>query len=213
MRIRCLTPISDKIFSLLYSLPFLAIFVWHCLMLLLALYEALNFRFWQAVQVLSYNTNNPLTVFMFVFALLLFWLLPYLAIQSILGVTELKITHELLIFSYKFLRISDEVRISAEDIKHFNLFFCSDGEAGDAWVLEVVANQRRPGRAQPIPARVSAEWEAVDMATRINHETLGLYCHINRRSVEWLGRLLADFYRVNLRATSQPDNTVAGRQY
>lgn len=187
-------------------------FVWHCLMLLLALYEALNFRFWQAVQVLSYNTNNPLTVFMFVFAFL-FGLVPYLAIGSILEVKELKITHELLVFSYKFLRTSDEIRILSEDIKHFNLFFCSDSEAEDAWVLEVVTNQRRPGRAQPIPARVSAEWEAVDMATRINHETLGLYCHINRRSVEWLGRLLADFYRVNLRATSQPENTVAGRQH
>lgn len=212
LRIRYFNPILNKICFLLFILPFLVLFAGHCLILLLGLYEAFNLRFWQVVQILSYNTNNPSYVLLFVFSFLLLGFASYAGLWSLLGVTELQAAHESLTISYRLLGMSREIHISTEDIQFFNQFLIRHG-AGDSWELEVVTNQRRFDRAESFPAWVPAKWISADMVTRMNYKTVSLCARPHPNPTEWLGRLLADFYRVNLKLASESNNPVARRPY
>lgn len=212
LRIRYFSRILHKTFFLLFFLPFFVLFTGHCLMLLLGLYEVLNLRFWQAVQVLAYNTNNPWSVLMFVFSFLLLGVVSWTGLWLLLGITELQAVRESLTIIYRLLGLSRKIPVSTDDIQYFNQFLNRNDE-GDSWDLEIVTNQRRSDRIQSFPAWVPAKWVSVDMVTRINYKTVHLYAHTNPNPTAWLGRLLADFYRVEFQSTSQSSNSVTHRPY
>lgn len=212
LRIRYFSRISHKICFLLFFLPFFALFTGHCLILLFGLHEVLNLRFWQAVQVLNYNTNNPWSVLTFVFSFLLLGVASCTGLWLLLGVTELQAVRESLTIIYRLLGMSREIPISTDDIQYFNQFLNRNSE-GDSWDLEVVTNQRRSDRIQSFPAWIPAKWVSADMVTRMNYKTVHLYAHTSPNPTEWLGSLLADFYKVEFQATSQSNNPVAHRPY
>ena len=203
LRIRYVSRIFHRIFFLFFFLPFFGLFIGHCLVLFWGLYEVLNLRLWQAVQVLAYGTNNSWFLLIFVVIFSLLGVASYAGLWSLLGIIELHAIGECLTIIYRLLGMSREISISTDNIQCFHQFFGRDSESGNLWNLEVVTNQRRSDRIQSFPAWIPAKWISADMVTRLNYKTVNLYAHINPDPTEWLGRLLADFYRVEFQSTSQ----------
>lgn len=208
LRIRYSDPIWLKILVLLCFWPIWILFAGHCWILFVGLHELLNLRFWQAIQIFSYNTNNLWNVLFFAFTFFLLGVASKVLLWVQLGITELYATRESLtiIGRWRLLGISHETSVLANDIRYFNQFLNRSGE-GDSWELEVVRNQRLSDKDGSSPSWFAAERVSADMVTRINYKTVVLYSHGSPNPSYWLGRVLADFYQVEFRSTTGSNGT------
>lgn len=205
LRIRYLYSKWLRILLLLFLSPFLLLFTGHCLTLFLGLHEILNFRFWQAIQVLSYNGDNVWSVLLFFFTFFLLGTAACLWLWLLLGITELHATRESLtiIHRWRLLGISHKTSVLGSHIRYFNQFLDKSSE-GDSWALEVVTNQRLFDKDVSIPPwMLPAKWVTADLVTRMNYKTVNLYSQNTPSSSYWLGRVLAEFYRVEFRSAAQ----------
>lgn len=209
LRIQYLMPLGSRIFLFLFFLPFFVLFILHLWSLFLALLEIANLRFWQAMQMLGYNSKDPWQILLFVFTFSLLGVAFGSGMWCILGVTEVCATHQSLTISYKLRGFSRNISVSSRNIRYFNQFLNTSSE-GYFWDVEVVTNQRRFDKYQSFPVWIPAK---PDMVTRLNYKTIPLYSHTNPNPSKWLGRVLADFYRVEFQSTAQSKNSVTYRPY
>jgi hypothetical protein len=209
LRIQYLMPLGSRIFLFLFFLPFFVVFILHLWSLFLAVRELANLRFWQAMQMLGYNSNDPWQILLFVFTFSLLGVAFGSGMWCILGVTEVWATHQSLTISYKLLGFSRNISVSSRNIRYFNQFLNTSSE-GYFWEVEVVTNQRRFDKYQSFPVWIPAK---PDMVTRLNYKTIPLYSHTNPNPSKWLGRVLADFYRVEFQSTAQSKNSVTYRPH
>ena len=209
LRIQYLMPLGSRIFLFLFFLPFFVVFILHLWSLFLAVRELANLRFWQAMQMLGYNSNDPWQILLFVFTFSLLGAAFGSGMWCILGVTEVCATHQSLTISYKLLGFSRNISVSSRNIRYFNQFLNTSSE-GYFWDVEVVTNQRRFDKYQSFPVWIPAK---PDMVTRLNYKTIPLYSHTNPNPSKWLGRVLADFYRVEFQSTAQSKNSVTYRPH
>lgn len=201
LKIRYLIKTSHKIFLFLFFSPFLVIFAGHCWILLLVLHELFNLRLWQAVQVFSCNYGNfwyaPL---LFVFTFFILGMPWGVVLHTILGSTELHATSESITIIYRLLGMSFKNSVLASDIRYFNQFLKRDD--CDSWELEVVTSQRLYDKEQSFPAWFPASWVSEDMVTRMNYKTVLLCRYVSPNPSYWLGKILADFYKIEFRASA-----------
>jgi len=209
LRIQYLMPLGSRIFLFLFFLPFFVVFILHLWSLFLAVRELANLRFWQAMQMLGYNSNDPWQILVFVFTFSLLGAAFGSGMWCILGVTEVCATHKSLTISYKLLGFSRNISVLSRNIRYFNQFLNTSSE-GYFWDVEVVTNQRRFDKYQSFPVWIPAK---PDMVTRLNYKTIPLYSHTNPNPSKWLGRVLADFYRVEFQSTAQSKNSVTYRPH
>jgi hypothetical protein len=209
LRIQYLMPLGSRIFLFLFFLPFFVVFILHLWSLFLAVRELANLRFWQAMQMLGYNSNDPWQILLFVFTFSLLGVAFGSGMWCILGVTEVCATHKSLTISYKLLGFSRNISVLSRNIRYFNQFLNTSSE-GYFWDVEVVTNQRRFDKYQSFPVWIPAK---PDMVTRLNYKTIPLYSHTNPNPSKWLGRVLADFYRVEFQSTAQSKNSVTYRPH
>ncbi len=209
LRIQYLMPLGSRILPFFFFLPFCVLFIGHLWILFLAVREIANLRFWQAMQMLGYNSNAPWNILLFVFTFSLLGVAFGTWLWCILGVTEVGATHKSLTISYKLLGFSRNISVSSRNIRYFNQFLNTSSE-GYFWDVEVVTNQRRFDKYQSFPVWIPAK---PDMVTRLNYKTIPLYSHTNPNPSKWLGRVLADFYRLEFQSTAQSKNSVTYRPY
>lgn len=201
LRIRYSIHVWDRIFPFLLLSPFIFLFIGHSLLLLYGLYEILHLRFWLGIQAFSYGKGSwSILMFFFTFSLLGFasWLLLW----SLLGVTEIHADHDSLTVIYRLFGISRKVSIPAKDINYFNQFLKEDSE-NTTCDLEIVTSLRYAEEDQAFPAWFPTKWISEDMVIRINYKTIHLYANIISNPSEWLGSVLANFYKVRFQSISQ----------
>jgi len=211
LRIQYLMPLGSRIFLFLFFLPFFVLFILHLWSLFLAVREIANLRFWQAMQMLGYNSNAPWNILGFVFTFSLLGVAFGSGMWGILGATEVCATHKSLTISYKLLGFSRNISVLSRNIRYFNQFL--NISESTSWDLEVVTNQRLSDKYQSFPVWDLANGVSPDMVTRLNYKTIPLYSHTNPNPSKWLGRVLADFYRVEFQSTAQSKNSVTYRPY
>ncbi len=211
LRIQYLMPLGSRILPFFFFLPFCVLFIGHLWILFLAVREIANLRFWQAMQMLGYNSNAPWNILLFVFTFSLLGVAFGTWLWCILGVTEVGATHKSLTISYKLLGFSRNISVLSRNIRYFNQFL--NISESTSWDLEVVTNQRLSDKYQSFPVWDLANRVSPDRVTRLNYKTIPLYTHTNPNSSTWLGRVLADFYRVEFQSTAQSKNSVTYRPY
>lgn len=212
LRIRYSNRISHQICLSLLLLPFSLLFIGHSWILLSGLYEILNLRVWQGIQIFSYDTGNFWFVLTFVFAFFGLGVVFWFGLWSLLGVTKIHASFDSLTISYNLLGMSHKISVLTKDIKYLNQFLNKNSE-GNCWDLEIVMNLKTSNKDWSFPAWFPAKWVSEDMVIRMNYKTIHLYAHANPNPSEWLGNVLADFYRVGFQSTAQSNNPVEHRPY
>jgi len=208
LRIRHSNYIWSGIFFNLLLLPFSLLFIGHSLILLSGLYEILNLRVWQGIQIFSYGSGNLWLILVFVFTFFLLGLVFWVGLFLLLGVTEINASLDSLTISYNLLGISNKTSVLTKDIKYFNQFLAKSSE-GNSWDLEVITNLRTHNKDLSFPTWFPVKWISEDMVIRMNYNTIRLYGHTSPNPGEWLGSVLADFYRVGFKSTAQSNDPVA----
>jgi hypothetical protein len=211
LRIQYLMPLGSRILPFFFFLPFCVLFIGHLWILFLAVREIANLRFWQAMQMLGYNSNAPWNILLFVFSFSLLGVAFGTWLWCILGVTEVGATHKSLTISYKLLGFSRNISVLSRNIRYFNQFL--NISESTSWDLEVVTNQRLSDKYQSFPVWDLANRVSPDRVTRLNYKTIPLYTHTNPNPSKWLGRVLADFYIVEFQSTAQSKNSVTYRPH
>ena len=208
LRIRYSSQGCDNLFSFLFLLPFVVLFIGHSLLLLHGLYEILHLRLWRGMQILTYYTGNPWHILMFFFTFFLLGFVSWLWLWSLLGVTEIHANYDSLTVIYRLLGISHKVSIPAKDIKYFNEFLNKDSE-NPTCNLEIVTSQKYSEEDRAFPAWFPTRLISEDLVVRINYKTIHLYTLITSNSTEWLGSVLANFYKVRFQSIAQSNNRAA----
>jgi hypothetical protein len=199
LKMRYSTGVAAKGCLLIFSIPFFFIFAGHCFILLWGLYELLNLRFSQAIQIWSYDSNNIWSMLMFFGTLFLFGSACWALVWNILGVTQIHATQESLTIIYQLLGMSHEISVLASNISYFNQFLNRTSEA-DSWDLEIVTKQKLYATDRSYPRWFPAKFISEDDVIRMNYKTINLYSHTHHHPSEWLGKVLADFYQVEFKS-------------
>ncbi|RAM49851.1 MAG: hypothetical protein C6Y22_20265 [Hapalosiphonaceae cyanobacterium JJU2] len=202
LRIRIITQISQKILFLIFSLPSFVFFAGHCLILLSGLNQVLNLHFWQAFQIFSYNTNNSCFVLIFVLGFFVFAIATLFGLWSILGITELHANYESLKIIYGLLGTSYEISILASNIKYFNQY-CHRCDELNSWNLEIVTNQIRFHKNLLFLVWIFQNWISANTLTPMKFKTIYICSYTKPNPSHWLGKVLADFYKVEFRSVFQ----------
>ena len=210
LRIRYSNHIWSGIFLSLLLLPFSLLFIGHSLILLHGLYEILNLRVWQGIQIFSYSSGNFWLILVFVFTFFLLGSIFWAGLFLLLGVTEILASSDSLTISYNLLGISKKISVLTKDIKYFNQFLSKSSE-GNSWDLEIITNLRTYNKDLSFPTWFPVKWISKDMMVQMSYKTIRLYGHTNSNPGEWLGSVLADFYRVEFKSTAQSNNLVEHR--
>ena len=192
------TGLAAKGCLLIFSIPFLVMFAGYCFILLLGLYELLNLRFAEAIQIWSYDSNNIWSMLMFFGTLFILGLLSGFMVWGILGVTEIHATQESLTIIYQLLGMSRKISVLVSNINYFHQFL-NRGEA-ESWDLEVVTKQKLYDKYMSYPRWFPTNFISQDELIRMNYQTINLYSHTNPYPSQWLGKLLADFYQVKFKS-------------
>ncbi|MBD2364336.1 hypothetical protein H6G36_24675 [Anabaena minutissima FACHB-250] len=200
LKIRYSTGVAAKGCLLIFFIPFFFIFAGHCFGLLSGLYELLNLRFSEAIQLWSYNTNNIWSMLMFFGMLFLLGFTSWAFVWGILGVPQIHATQESLTIIYQLLGMSHKISVLATNISYFNQFLNRTGEA-DSWDLEIVTKQKLYATDRSYPRWFPAKLISEDGLIRMNYKTINLYGHSHHHPSEWLGKVLADFYQVEFKST------------
>ena len=88
----------------------------------------------------------------------------------------------------------------SNSIAYFNQSLNRNGINGDSWSLEAVTNQRLSSKRNSLPAWLHTKWNPEELATRLNYRIVSLFSSSSRVPVAWLGKVLADFYRIEQRS-------------
>lgn len=197
LKLRCFNSISEKICFLLLISPFILIFIGHCAIFLIGIYELIHLRWQSAIYIFSYARDNPWYMLYFIFAFLLLGLFLNTACWSIFGVTEIVVNRESLKIIHKMFDFTYGDEIPAREINYFHQFINNSGEAS-SWDLEVVSHRINPGQY-----RIGSQWLTPEMLTRISYKVIHLYTHPKPEPSVWLGRILAEFYQVEFKITDE----------
>lgn len=211
LRIQYLMPLGSRILPFFFFLPFCVLFIGHLWILFLAVREIANLRFWQAMQMLCYNSNAPWNILLFVFTFSFLGVASGSGMWCLLGVTEVCATHKSLTISYKLLGFSRNISVLSRNIRYFHQLL--NISESTSWDLEVVTNQRLSDKYQSFPVWDLANRVSPDRVTRLNYKTIPLYSHTNPNPSKWLGRVLADFYRLEFQSIAQSKNSVTYRPH
>lgn len=206
LRIRFSNQTWQRILFFVFFLTFLAIFVGHCLMISVSLYEILHFNFEKANQFFSYGTNNLWYVLIFVFTFFILSISTWSCLWVTFGFYEIIAAKESLTTIYKMLGMSHCKSVLIKEIQYFNQFRKKDSE-GNTWDLEIVTNQKLFDEDKSFPSWFPQKWVSADMLVRINYKTIHLYGHSSPKPSQWLGKALARFYRVEFKSATQSDLT------
>lgn len=206
LRIKYSIQVWERIFPLLIFWPFIVLFIGHGLILLYGIYEVLHLRFWQAMQLLSYNREDFWHVLAFFFTFSMLGFASWLLLWTLLGVTEIYANGDSLTVIYRLLWTSRKVSILSKDIKYFNQFLKKDSDGNTTCNLEIVTSQKYPEEDLVFPAWFPARWISEDMVVRINYKTIHIYTDTMSNSSEWLGNILANFYKVRFQSIAHSVN-------
>lgn len=202
--IQYIRPIWRRVAFLFILSPFVALFLTHCVILLLAAKALLSLDFRQLVHILSYTTDNPFHVLTFVFTFLLLGWISWYGSDNALTTTELQATNEEILLTHKTLWRFYEVSIPSNNIIYLYQASNRDGINGDSWSLEAVTNQRLSGSSNSVPTWLSTKWEAKALDIRLNYRVVSLFKNSSRSPVEWLGKVLSSFYKIEQRSQLDP---------
>lgn len=197
MKIKYSNGVAAKGCFLIFSIPFLVTFAGNCFILVLGLYELLNFRFAEAIQIWSYESNNIWSMLTFFGTLFIFGLFSGIMVWGILGVTEIHATQESLTIIYQLLGMSRKISVLVSNINYFHQFLNRSNES-ESWDLEVITKQKRYDKYMSYSRWVPTNFISQDDLIRMNYKTINLYSHTNPYPSQWLGKILADFYQVEL---------------
>lgn len=198
--IQYIRPLWRRAVFLLMLSPFIALFISHCVIFLLAMKALITLEIGQSIHALSYSTDNPFHVLTFVFTFLLLGGISWYGVDSALTATELRATNEEILLTYMMLWRSYEVSIPSNRITYFHQFLNRDSVNGDSWSLEAVTNQRLSNKINSLPTWLSTKRNSEALATRLNYRVVNLFKHSGRTPVVWLGKVLSDFYGVEHRS-------------
>jgi hypothetical protein len=100
--------------------------------------------------------------------------------------------------------ITHQKKISASHISYFNKFLSHDYNinthtASSAWVLAVMTNQKRSKKYRSVLNWIPKKLISARMLASLEDRMVNIYAHGDRIPVDWLGKVLADFYQVELR--------------
>jgi hypothetical protein len=153
-----------------FMVPFVLLFIGFLLSGILTLQEALQVGFWQSIRTLIEDGIwNLLRIGWFFFCLWCLSIPTLLMLWFIFGITEFRASQNSLVVVHRFLGFSSKEQIPSHTIQSF-LQIKDGGENMDSfpsWGLFVIANQK-----------------------------VGLLARQPIEKSDWLGRVLADFYRV-----------------
>lgn len=193
--------LTGKIFSTIFMLPFVILFIGHCFILIYALLIILTFNFRNFLYILSYGKDNFLYVFVFIFTFFLLLVAASSTLVSLFGKgRKIHATlQSLTIIDRSWLaeKFDREVSVLAENIDYFKRFHLSDGMTGDSWKIEVITNQKLYDQDVSFPSWFPQGWITQDLLTKINYQTIEIFSFSHPRSVDWLGKVLAEFYSVD----------------
>ena len=190
-----------KITLTIFMLPFVILFIGHCFMLIYGLFAILTFNFREFFYIISYGKDDFFYIFVFVFTFLLLLVAASSALVSLFGQgRKIHATLQSLTIIDRFGfggKFDREVSILAENIDRFKRFHLSDGVNGDSWKIEVITNQKLYDRDVSFPSWFPQRWITQDLLTKINYQTIEIFSFSHPRSVDWLGKVLAEFYSVD----------------
>lgn len=180
---------------IMFLLPSIAIFFCYVWLLISTLYEILYLSLWQVLQKLPNAIGN---YWWFVFCFLLFGVPTFFALWHTFGITDFQASHESLIIVKQLFGIHLKKNILNTAIRYFNQI--KDGGEGmdsfPSWGLEIITNQRIYERSISFPSWLP------QLLDRQIYKTVML---LDRQSIDksdWLGRVLADFYKVDYRSSN-----------
>ena len=184
---------------ILFFLPFIALFLGHIWLLILVAQEILNFGLWQAIQKLPHKNWD---FCLFLFSFLLLGAITVFALWFTFGITEFKASRESLVVSKKLFGMSKKNRIPTINIQYF--YQIKDGgedmDSFPSWGLEVVTNHKIHERTISFPSWIQADENTIN---RLIYKTIVLLSKQPIDKSDWLGRVLADFYKVEFRMTEK----------
>jgi hypothetical protein len=195
LRIKYSRQTFHKLLFLIFLLPFFALFIGHVWTFLHGLYEILHLRFQQGIHMFSYGTGNPWSIFQFFFALFGLGFASCYGLWVLLGVVEVHAAHDSLTISHKLLGMSQTTSVLAENIQYFKQSLRNSGDES-SWDLEIITNQQAFKQDVSLPAWFPAKWITEDMKIRMNYRVIHIGSYANCHLSEWLGSVLADFYKV-----------------
>jgi hypothetical protein len=136
--------------------------------------------------------------------IIFFAIWAYVGLWLKFGISESIVTHDGLTVIHKMRGITHQKKISASHISYFNKFLSHNYDVNthttsSAWVLAVMTNQKRSKKYRSVLNWIPKKLISTSMLARLEDRTVNIYAHGDARPVEWLGRVLADFYQVELR--------------
>jgi hypothetical protein len=143
-----------------------------------------------------YRSGIPFIIFFAIWAYVGLWLK--------FGVSELIVTDDALTVIHKMRGVAHQKKISASHISYFNKFLshtynANTNTASSAWVLAVMTNQKRSKKYRAVLNLIPKKLISASMVANLEYQTVYIYAHGDRNPVDWLGKVLADFYQVELR--------------
>jgi hypothetical protein len=128
----------------------------------------------------------------------------YVGLWLKFGVSELIVTDDALTVIHKMRGITHQKKISASHISYFHKFLshtynANTNTASSAWVLEIMTNQKRSKQYRSVLNWIPKKLISASMVARLEYRTVYIYAHGDTSPVNWLGKVLADFYQVELR--------------
>ena len=176
LRIRFIYQMPHRVCYSIFVLPFLMLFMEHCWMLLLGIYNIATLRVWQGFHILSYGEENIGHLFLFFFTFFLLGMVAWSWVWVILGVTKFHASPESLCIYHQVLGLSRKITILAKDIEYFNQYFIQRFE-GDTWDLEVVTNLKLSNRVRLLPAWYPRKGDLDEEAcfVRMNLKTIHIF--------------------------------------
>ncbi len=136
--------------------------------------------------------------------IIFFAIWAYVGLWLKFGVSESIVTDDALTVIHKMRGVAHQKKILASHISYFNKFLshtynANTNTASSAWVLAVMTNQKRSKKYRSVLNWIPKKLISASMVAKLEYQTVYIYAHGDPNPVDWLGKVLADFYQVELR--------------
>ncbi|MBN3877292.1 hypothetical protein [Nostoc sp. JL23] len=182
---------------ILFLLPFIVLFIGHIFLLCFTFYEILRIGIVAVVQQISQQLVEYLV---FPFSFLVLGFVTFHAFWITFGVTDFLAADDSFIVIKKLFWMSKQQEVTRMNIQYFQQV--KDGGEGEdsfpSWGLELVTNQKIYDGNISLPS-----WIPESTINQIIYTKIVLLDKQSIQKSDWLGSVLADFYKVEFCASEK----------
>lgn len=180
---------------ILFLLPFIVLFLGHIFLLCFTFYEIMRIGIVAVVQQISQQFVEYLV---FPFSFLLLGVATFHAFWITFGVTDFLAADDSFIVIKKLFWMSKQQEVTRMNIQYFQQVEVEHEGASVSWGLELVTNQKIHDGNISLPS-----WIPESIINQIIYKKIVLLGQQSIEKSDWLGCVLADFYKVEFRPSQK----------